>query len=146
MLPAYRALTDLEAELAATAAPAVAPTEDAFDFHGDVEFRGVGFAHAVGDGEAVLEDCSFSIARGEFVGLTGLSGAGKTTLVDLLVGLFEPAAGDVTIDGVPLRGAALPAWRHRVSYISQDPYLFYDSVRRNLLWANPAASEEAPIT
>ncbi|WP_293986934.1 ABC transporter ATP-binding protein [Sphingomonas sp.] len=143
LLPAYRALTDLEAELAATAAPAVAPTDDAFDFRGDVDFRGVGFAHAVGDGERVLDDCSLSIARGEFVGLTGLSGAGKTTLVDLLVGLFEPQAGEVTIDGVPLRGTALPAWRHRVSYISQDPYLFYDSIRRNLLWANPAASEEA---
>jgi ATP-binding cassette subfamily C protein len=141
ILPAYRALTDLQAELSGAARDPIRAVADR-DFAGDVEFRGVSFAHH-GAGDSVLDGCSLTIARGEFVGLTGLSGAGKTTLVDLLVGLFEPQAGEITIDGVPLRGAALPAWRHRVSYISQDPYLFYDSIRRNLLWANPAASEEA---
>lgn len=144
LLPAYRALIDLEAELAATAVPVPTSTAERFDFHGEVAFRGVGFAHpGASPGDGVLDDCSLAIAHGEFVGLTGLSGAGKTTLVDLLVGLFEPQAGEVTIDGVPLRGSTLPAWRHCVSYISQDPYLFYDSIRRNLLWANPAASEAA---
>lgn len=143
-LPAYRALTDLEDELGAAARASPPDPGDAYDFRGDVVFRRVGFAHAARTGgDGVLDDCSFSIGRGEFVGLTGLSGAGKTTLVDLLVGLFEPQAGEILIDGVPLHGAALPAWRHRVSYISQDPYLFYDSIRRNLLWANPAASEDA---
>lgn len=91
----------------------------------------------------MLDRCSLTIASGEFVGLTGLSGAGKTTLVDPLVGLFEPQAGAVLINGEPLRGGALPAWRRCVSYISQDPYLFHDSIRRNLLWANPTTSEDA---
>jgi len=144
LLPAYRALTDLEEELAA-ATTAAAPTTIADHvFRGDIAFRGVSFAHKVsGSDSGGLDSCSFTIARGEFVGLTGLSGAGKTTLVDLLVGLFEPQAGEILIDGVPLTPAVLPAWRARISYISQDPYLFYDTIRRNLLWANPAASEAA---
>jgi ATP-binding cassette subfamily C protein len=144
LLPAYRALTDLEEELAAATADPAKSKVAAQGFRGDIAFRGVSFAHGSGGADAGgLDNCSLTIASGEFVGLTGLSGAGKTTLVDLLVGLFEPRAGAILIDDVPLTPAVLPAWRTRISYISQDPYLFYDTIRRNLLWANPAASEAA---
>src|SRR5208337_2448010 len=82
------------------------------------------------------------IEPGEIIGVAGPSGAGKTTFADLLVGLIAPQAGEITIGGVPLRGPALPAWRSRLAYVVQDSFLFHDTLRRNLLWAQPEASEE----
>jgi ATP-binding cassette subfamily C protein len=58
-----------------------------------------------------------------------------------LIGLIEPDSGEIAIGGVSLRGAAAVKWRDRVSYVVQDPYLFRDTIRRNLLWANPQASD-----
>jgi ATP-binding cassette subfamily C protein len=73
--------------------------------------------------------------------VSGPTGAGKTTFADLLIGLLEPQSGDIAVGGTPLRGAAAIAWRDHVSYVAQDPYLFRDTIRRNLLWATPQASE-----
>jgi ATP-binding cassette, subfamily C, bacterial len=76
-----------------------------------------------------------------FLGVSGPTGAGKTTFADLLIGLLEPDSGEIAIGGVPLRGAAAIKWRDHVSYVVQDPYLFRDTIRRNLLWADPRASD-----
>src|SRR5262249_44926681 len=84
---------------------------------------------------------SLRLLPGTFVGIAGTSGAGKTTFADLLVGLLKPQAGRITVGGAPLDAALLASWRSQLSYISQDPFLFHDSVRRNLLWARPGASE-----
>jgi ATP-binding cassette subfamily C protein len=84
---------------------------------------------------------SLTIAPGEFVGLAGASGAGKTTLADLIVGLYPPQYGIVSVGGAALEGEVLQAWRDAIAYVSQDPFLFHDSVRRNLLWARPEAGE-----
>ena len=83
-----------------------------------------------------------SIEPGSYVGITGPGGAGKTTFADLLIGLIEPQSGEIAVGGTPLRGDAAAAWRDHVSYVAQDSYLFGDTIRRNLLWANPQASEE----
>lgn len=107
-------------------------------------FRAVGFSYA-GENESfaqpVLCNVDVTIAPGSFVGICGASGAGKTTFADLLVGLFPPQLGEISVGGIPLREAALNVWRNRVSYVSQDPFLFHDTVRRNLLWAAPQSSE-----
>jgi ATP-binding cassette subfamily C protein len=89
-----------------------------------------------------LRDLDLTIEPGSFVGVTGASGAGKTTFADLLVGLYPPQSGAVLIDGEPLSGDRLIAWREAVSYVSQDPFLFHDTIRRNLLWAKPDAGED----
>lgn len=90
---------------------------------------------------AGIERLNLTIAPGTFLGVSGPTGAGKTTFADLLIGLLEPDSGEIAIGGVPLRGAATIKWRDHVSYVVQDPYLFRDTIRRNLLWANPRASD-----
>jgi ATP-binding cassette subfamily C protein len=145
-LPAYETLRNLERVLIAGAAPPIAaPAGPPRLFASEIAFRGVSFQHSGGSEErgSGLRGCSVVIPAGCFVGITGPSGAGKTTFVDLLVGLFEPDTGEIRIDGALLTGATLAAWRDQVSYVAQDAYLFHDSVRRNLLWANPEANEEA---
>jgi ATP-binding cassette subfamily C protein len=143
-LPAYRKLRELEAELGRYGRVDPVPiTPSAIDLVGRVEFRDVTFVHDAQEKNAGgLHDLSLSIAPGSFVGITGASGAGKTTFADLLVGLYPPHAGEVRVDGAPLSGQRLFAWREAVSYVSQDPFLFHDTVRRNLLWARPDATDE----
>jgi ATP-binding cassette subfamily C protein len=108
-------------------------------------FEAVSFHHAEAGGEAPgrrgVHGLDLTIVPGDLVGVAGPSGAGKTTFADLLVGLVAPQAGRISVGGRPLEGATLRAWRSGVAYVSQDPFLFHDSVRRNLAWANPAASE-----
>jgi ATP-binding cassette subfamily C protein len=144
-LPAYWKLRQLEEKALsgskAVPTPAVAPVPVAL--HESVIFEDVTYAYP-GDGDRsrpTLLHCSAEIRCGAFVGLTGPSGAGKTTFVDLLVGLLSPDEGEIRVDGIPLGAGALPSWRRQISYVGQDSYFFPDSVRRNLAWANPDAEE-----
>ena len=141
-LPAYDKVVELKAELAAVGEPrrdAAGPFPE-----GPVVFEAVSFHHAGEAGDGTLggvDRLDFTLLAGDFVGVSGPSGAGKTTFADLLVGLFPPQAGRITVGGKPLEGETLAAWRTGVSYVSQDPFLFHDTIRRNLAWAYPAASE-----
>jgi ATP-binding cassette subfamily C protein len=90
----------------------------------------------------VLHGVSFELAPRQTTALVGPSGAGKTTLADLVVGLLVPAAGTITIDGRPLEGEDRARWRGSIAIAPQDPFLFHDTIRANLLWARPQASEQ----
>jgi ATP-binding cassette subfamily C protein len=140
-LPAYEQIKALQAELAAAQAPQDAPPASAPP-EGPIEFEAVTFRHGGGEGEGGgIEALTLRIEPGEFLGVGGPSGAGKTTFADLLVGLYPPQQGRVSVGGEPLAGAALAAWRNSIAYVAQDSFLFHDSVRRNLLWACPGASD-----
>lgn len=88
-----------------------------------------------------LAEVSLDLPVGSMTLLAGPSGAGKSTLADLLGGMILPDAGRILIDGRPLDEIGLAAWRRRLAYVQQEPLLFHASIRDNLLWARPEASE-----
>ena len=88
--------------------------------------------------EPTLRGLNLSITHGESVAFVGASGSGKTTTVDLLLGLLEPSSGHVRIDGVDIH-TALKTWQQRIGYIAQPTYLLDDTVRRNIAFGVPDA-------
>jgi subfamily B ATP-binding cassette protein MsbA len=101
---------------------------------GAIEYRGVGFRYADGGGSAVLRRVSFSIRPGEVVAIVGTSGAGKTTLVNLLPRFYDTVEGEISIDGVDIRKATLASLREQIGLVTQETVLFNDTVRANIAY------------
>ncbi|MBM7853437.1 ATP-binding cassette subfamily C protein [Methylopila capsulata] len=108
-------------------------------FERAVAFRDVSFAY---DREPVIENASFEVPKGLVTTITGGSGAGKTTTVDLLLGLHEPTAGEILIDGAPLAGLDLVAWRRMTGYVPQELILFHDTLLSNVTLGQPEFTRE----
>lgn len=108
---------------------------------GDIEFRNVDFKYPDGD-EYVLENFNLKIPFGSNIAIVGETGAGKSTLVNLVCRFFEPTRGQVLIDGRDARERS-QLWLHSsIGYVLQTPHLFSGTVRENLLYGNPNATEE----
>jgi ATP-binding cassette subfamily B protein len=89
----------------------------------------------------LLRDVSFAVRPGEMVALVGPSGAGKTTITQLIARFYDPQGGRVLIDGIDLKDARLDSILERIGMVTQEPYLLHDSVRANLLYASADATE-----
>jgi ATP-binding cassette subfamily B protein len=107
---------------------------------GMLEFERVTFQHQSASSPAVT-DITFRVQRGETVAFVGPSGAGKSTLVKLLVGLYHPQSGSILYNGTPDRETDLDALRAQIGFVTQDTQLFSGTIRENLLFVNPAASD-----
>lgn len=138
-LPAYAAVTAMRSELRAAAEPAES-AGPAWTPGRGIEARGLCFRYP-GSQAWALSGVSFDIPANGIFAVTGPSGSGKTTLADLMLGLLEPTRGEVLAGGVPLRGADLRRWRRSAAGVAQEPFLLHESVRSNLLWARPGATE-----
>jgi ATP-binding cassette subfamily B protein len=106
----------------------------------DLEFRTVGFMHQTATA-AALTDISFSVTRGETIAFVGPSGAGKTTLVKLLVGLYQPKSGEILYNGVSSTAVDLERLREQIGLVTQDAQLFSGTIRENLKFVNPHATD-----
>ena len=111
------------------------------ELHGDIEFEDVSFKYPDGD-EYILEHFNLKIPFGSNIAIVGETGAGKSTLVNLICRFYEPTAGRVLIDGRDARERS-QLWLHSaIGYVLQTPHLFSGSVRENLLYGNPTATQE----
>jgi ATP-binding cassette subfamily B protein len=107
---------------------------------GAVAFHNVSFSY---DGGApVLQDVSFVVPAGSRVGISGATGAGKTTLVSLLTRFYDPSAGHISLDGVDLRDYKLADLRNQFGFVLQEPVLFSASIAENIAYARPGATDE----
>lgn len=111
-----------------------------FRLKGDIEFRNVAFAYETG--QIVLSHIDLTIAPGEKVAIVGATGAGKSTLVSLIPRFYDPSEGQVRIDGQDIRNYSLSSLREQISLVLQESLLFSGTIRDNITFARPGASDE----
>ncbi|MFZ3043664.1 MAG: ABC transporter ATP-binding protein [Minisyncoccia bacterium] len=112
-----------------------------FAFAKELSFKGISFSYDEGK-KPVLDNVDFSIQAGETIGLIGPSGAGKTSVADLLLRLFKPNAGELLLDGIPSTDIALEAWRKHIGYVSQDVFLLNSTIEENIRFYNKELTKE----
>ena len=113
------------------------------DARGEIEFKHVGFSY---DGERqILQDISFTLHSGDCIAIVGPSGSGKSTIVNLIPRLWDPTSGSVTFDGTDVRDYTLHSLRDEIGVVTQETYLFNGTIRENLRYAKPDATEEEMI-
>ncbi|MCG6886029.1 MAG: ABC transporter ATP-binding protein/permease [Proteobacteria bacterium] len=103
-----------------------------------IELTGVSFSY---DDKQILNELSLSIPAGSFTAIIGPSGTGKTTILDLIIGLLQPTSGRVLVDGVPLPDLDMLQWRRSIGYVPQETVLLHDSIFNNVSLGDPAISE-----
>ena len=106
---------------------------------GDIAFSRVSFAYEAD--RPILKDISFTLESGRTVAIVGPSGAGKSTVINLLLRLYDVSDGSITVDGIDIRQLDLGFLRRGIGMVTQDSYLFNGSIRDNLLYAKPEATE-----
>jgi ATP-binding cassette, subfamily C, bacterial len=111
----------------------------------DTEIALVDVSFSYGDAP-VLHGGSLTIPAGQLTAIIGPSGAGKTTIADLLLGLYQPDTGSITVDGIPLADIDLAAWRRQIGYVPQEMLLFHDTIRRNVTLGDESIPDEDVVT
>lgn len=131
-ISAFKRNLDLHRESSSGTAP--------FVFKQELAFREVSFSYT--EGKTILDAIDFSIRAGETVGLVGPSGAGKTSVADLLLRLFAPNTGSLLLDGVPSESISLEEWRRHIGYVSQDVFLLNSTIEENIRFYNHALTPQ----
>lgn len=118
-------------------------TKELTDVKGKIEFKDVRFSYI--EGEEVIKGISFTVNPGETIAIVGATGAGKSTIINLLSRFYEIDSGDIRIDGVSVKEYSLSSLRSQIAVVLQDVFLFADSVYNNITLNNPDISKEEVI-
>ena len=105
-----------------------------------IEFKNVSFEY--NSNKLVLNKINLNIVNGKMIALIGESGSGKSTITDLLLGIITPLKGEILIDNIPFNDFDKNLFRQKIGYVPQEPLLFHDTIRNNLLWSNEMATDE----
>lgn len=114
--------------------------ENTEKLEGNIRFKSVNFSYV--EGRQILNDVTFSINKGEKVALIGETGAGKTTIINLILGFYKINSGNILFDGKNMDDISLESIRKNVSFIQQNPYIFDDTIKRNIIINNNNISDE----
>lgn len=139
MLPAFQTVTELEEECLNAAEHYDLDVK--IEFNDSIKLKNVNFSYKRGE-ELTIKDINLIIKSGNITALTGLSGSGKSTIADIIMGFIKPDQGTLEIDGIIFEDQHLYSWRNRIGYVAQETYLFNDTIKNNLLIADPGADEE----
>ncbi len=115
------------------------PGQKPFEFERAIAFKDVSLAYQAG--ENTLSNLTFSVEAGKTTALIGPSGGGKTSIADLMLRLFEPTEGQITLDGVPAKDVSLSEWRNAFGYVSQDIFLFNGTIEDNIRFYRPELTQ-----
>ncbi|HAN50003.1 MAG TPA: ABC transporter, partial [Amoebophilaceae bacterium] len=106
---------------------------------GHISFENVSFTYP-NSGVRALQSVTFEVAAGTRVAIIGATGAGKSTITHLISRLYDAGAGEIAIDGVPIQDYAVPFLRQQLGYVPQDVFLFSDTLKNNIAWGKPEAT------
>jgi ATP-binding cassette subfamily C protein len=112
------------------------------EFKSEIEFNNVSFHYNTENESFSINEINLKMDAGKTTAIVGLSGAGKSTVCDLVMGLIKPFKGQIFIDKIPLTPDNASSWRNQIGYVAQDTFLFNDTVRNNLLFADEEAEEK----
>ncbi len=142
MMPAYGAAVELLQRFRDSEEWTPPKKVEQIKLRNAVDFQDVYFKYDKSDQSQILDGFTLRVPAFETTVILGPSGGGKSTFADLLIGLLQPDKGQILIDGKALRGDTVYAWRKSVAYVPQESLLFHDTLRNNMLWARPDATEE----
>ena len=137
--PAHSDLMTMFHELELSPAAVPAPRADTLPAMSTLEFDTVSFGDAA---DPRLSRLSVVLRSGQTLGVSGPSGAGKTTFLDAVCGLALPTSGTIRLNGIPMDEAIASQWRDRISYVTQDCFLLNESIRRNLVWGGEDINDD----
>jgi len=110
---------------------------------GEIQLRSVGFSYG---NRQVLHHIDLDIRRGELIGLVGSTGAGKTTLVNLVCRFYDVSEGAILVDGTDIRSFAIEGYRRNIGIVLQEPFLFYGTIAENIAYGRPHATRRDIVT
>jgi ABC-type multidrug transport system fused ATPase/permease subunit len=117
--------------------------QEVSDFKTSIKFSNVSFCYH--EGVNVLHNVNLTIEKGKATAIVGASGSGKSSLVNLILGLLEPAKGEITVDGVPLSTIDLESWNQLVGLVSQDNFIYHSTVKDNITFGDDSFTDEEII-
>ena len=140
------ALPDMELAFDAITGPLPARVEgnrQLKNFEKAIVFEDASFAHK--GRETLLDSVNLKFEKGEVTAIVGPSGGGKTTLINLILGLFQPTGGRITVDGIPVQELKQDSWLSKIGFVSQEPFTFHSTIADNITFGRDGLSQESVI-